>query len=39
MRRNNAVVLSVRVTPAWFWPAVTVGAAAVAVAVARRRRR
>ncbi len=38
MRRNNAVVLSVRVTPAWFWPAVTVGAAAVAVAVARRRR-
>jgi len=39
MRRNNAVVLSVRVTPAWFWPAVTVGAAAVAVAVARRRAR
>ena len=39
MRRNNAVVLSVRVTPGWFWPAVAVGAAAVAVAVARRRRR
>ena len=38
MRRNNAVVLSVRVTPGWFWPAVAVGAAAVAVAVARRRR-
>ena len=38
MRRNNAVVLSVRVTPGWFWPAITVGAAAVAVAVARRRR-
>ena len=37
MRRNNAVVLSARVTPAWFWPAVTVGAVAAFV-VARRRR-
>ena len=37
MRRNNAVVLSVRVTPGWFWPAVTIGAA-VAFVVARRRR-
>ena len=40
MRRNNAVVLSARVTPGWFWPVITVGAAAaVAVAVARRRAR
>ena len=38
MRRNNAVVLSVRVTPGWFWPAVTVGAVAAFV-VARRRGR
>ena len=37
MRRNNAVVLSVRVAPGWFWPAVTVGAVAAFV-VARRRR-
>jgi len=38
MHRNNTVVLSVRVLPAWFWPALAVGAvAAAAVAVARRR--
>ena len=38
MRRNNAVVLSVRVLPGWFWPAVTVCAVAAFV-VARRRGR
>ena len=37
MRRNNAVVLSARVLPGLFWPAVTVGAVAAFV-VARRRR-